>query len=74
MPWSALHFDKTEIKMNLKKLAGINGIPHLLILDAKKGEVIEEDASDLINDEPQELYKVWLHRLEQVNDQEEAKE
>ena len=74
MPWAALQFDKTEIKMNLKKIAGINGIPHLLILAAYNGEVIEEDASDLINDEPQELYKKWLHRLEQLHVSEEMKD
>ena len=60
MPWLALPYTATEIKMELKKRAGINGIPNLMIVSAINGEIIVEDASDLIMNEPIELYKSWL--------------
>ena len=40
MPWFALPYNEEEIKLNLKKQSGINGIPNLQILAVCNGRTI----------------------------------
>lgn len=43
---------------------GINGIPHLHVVEAHTGETLAEDASDQIQPETfVEVYSGWLKRL-----------
>ncbi len=46
MPWLALPYSAVDIKMELKKRAGINGIPNLMIVSSVDGEIMVEDACD----------------------------
>jgi hypothetical protein len=48
MPWLALPYPSDNVKLELKKYACINGIPHLLVLSGIDGTILCEDASDLI--------------------------
>jgi len=48
MSWLALPYEQQETKLQLKKMFGINGIPHLHVVSAHNGQPIEFDASDLI--------------------------
>ena len=64
MPWLALPYDQQDIKLNLKRLCCINGIPHLTICVVDDGTILKVDAStDLKNDDPVELYNKWLYKL-----------
>ena len=63
MPWFALPYDQVDIKMSLKKLCGINGIPHLMICSVKEGTILQEDASELLQEDPEKLYEYWLKKL-----------
>ena len=56
MPWFALPYQKEDIKLDLKKLCGINGIPHLMILSGIDGSILVEDASKEILGDPNELF------------------
>src|SRR4051812_23397224 len=43
MPWLALPFDARDTKEDLSSQFGIEGIPSLIVLDAKTGKVISKD-------------------------------
>lgn len=48
MTWMALPYEQQDTKLKLKKMFGINGIPHLHVVSAQNGHTLLEDASDLI--------------------------
>ena len=51
MPWLSIPAEGTaEIKQNLANLLGIQGIPTLVILDAKTGEFITAEARNQVED------------------------
>ncbi len=64
MGWMSLPFEQQATKLQLKKMFGINGIPHLHVVSAHDGRAVEEDASDLIQpDNCVEIYSGWLKKL-----------
>lgn len=64
MGWLATPFEKQDAKLQLKKMFGINGIPHLHVVEAHTGQTLAEDASDQIQPETfVEVYSGWLKRL-----------
>jgi hypothetical protein len=64
MSWFAVPYENQETKLQLKKMLGINGIPHLHVVEAHSGKTIAEDASDQIHpDNYQEVYSGWLKSL-----------
>jgi len=50
MPWLALPFDAKDKKEALSKKYGVQGIPTLVIVDAKTGELITKDGRAVCRD------------------------
>ncbi len=64
MGWLALPYEHQDAKLQLKKMLGINGIPHLHVVAAHSGQTIAEDASDMVHpDNYVEVYSGWLKTL-----------
>ena len=51
MPWLSMPFDAKETEVMAKKY-NAQGIPHLVIVDGKTGEVISEDGTDGVRSDP----------------------
>jgi nucleoredoxin len=59
MPWPALPFEDRERKARLSSKYKVQGIPTLILLDAKTGEVITTDGRSAVSGDPKGLKFPW---------------
>ncbi|MFN9940670.1 MAG: thioredoxin-like domain-containing protein, partial [bacterium] len=52
MPWLALPFEERELKNKLSKKFKVNGIPMLVLLDAKTGTTITTNGRGALMSDP----------------------
>ncbi|KAF8408257.1 hypothetical protein HHK36_007406 [Tetracentron sinense] len=71
MPWLAIPFSDSETKDHLKEVFKINGIPHLVILDAD-GKVLTDEGVGIIGEYRAEGYPFTPERIQEMKDQEAA--
>ncbi|KAF0922479.1 hypothetical protein E2562_037263 [Oryza meyeriana var. granulata] len=72
MPWLAVPFSDSEGLSNLNERFKVMGIPHLIILDAKSGEIYTEDGVELVDDYGTEAYPFTPERINELKEQEKA--
>uniref|UniRef100_J3LPM5 protein-disulfide reductase n=1 Tax=Oryza brachyantha TaxID=4533 RepID=J3LPM5_ORYBR len=72
MPWLAVPFSDSEGLAGLKKRFKVRGIPHLVILDAKSGEVYTKDGVELVDDYGIEAYPFTTEKINELKEQEKA--
>ena len=60
MPWLALPFAARDIKNNLSKKFKVQGIPTLILLDAKTGEVITKNGREAVSMDPTGEKFPWI--------------
>ena len=59
MPWLGLPYEQRELKGKLSKKFKVNGIPSLILLDAKTGKVITTDGRSAITKDPKGAKYPW---------------
>jgi len=59
MPWLALPFSARETKAKLSKKFKVNGIPSLVILDGKTGDLITTDGRSAVSEDPEGANFPW---------------
>lgn len=62
MPWLALPFDEREIKDELSSQFRIQGIPSLIVLDAKTGKIISNDGRTDVMREKGAVAAMWIKK------------
>ncbi|KAG8063084.1 hypothetical protein GUJ93_ZPchr0003g17881 [Zizania palustris] len=72
MPWLAVPFSDAEGRSGLDKRFKVRGIPHLVILNAKSGEVYTEDGVQLVSEYGTEAYPFTPERINELKEQEKA--
>nr|CAB3495662.1 unnamed protein product [Digitaria exilis] len=72
MPWLAVPFSDSEGRKGINGRFKVSGIPHLVILDAKTGEVYTEDGVEFVTGYGVEAYPFTPERINEVNEQEKA--
>lgn len=72
MPWLSIPFADLETKKSLKKLFNVNGIPHLVVLDAK-GKVSTEEGVDLVVEYGVDAYPFTSQQIQSLIDKEAKK-
>ncbi|XP_066378874.1 probable nucleoredoxin 1-1 [Miscanthus floridulus] len=72
MPWLAVPFSDTEGRAALDGRFKVSGIPHLVILDAKTGEVYTEDGVEFVSEYGVEAYPFTPDRINELKEQEKA--
>ncbi|KAG6592336.1 putative nucleoredoxin 1, partial [Cucurbita argyrosperma subsp. sororia] len=72
MPWLSIPFADLETKKSLKKLFNVNGIPHLVVLDAK-GKVSTEEGVDLVVEYGVDAYPFTSQQIQALVDKEAKK-
>uniref|UniRef100_K4A7K4 protein-disulfide reductase n=1 Tax=Setaria italica TaxID=4555 RepID=K4A7K4_SETIT len=72
MPWLAVPFSDSEGREALDGRFKVSGIPHLVILDAKTGEVYTEDGVGLVSEYGVEAYPFTPERINELKEQEKA--
>lgn len=70
MPWLAIPFSDYDTRHNLHKLFKVNGIPHLMFLDAD-GTVSCDDGIRLIKEYGTEAYPFTVQKINELTEQEE---
>ena len=51
MPWLALPFSERELKSTLSEKFGVRGIPMLILLDGKTGQVISTEGRKIVSED-----------------------
>ena len=59
MPWLGLPFEQRDLKGKLSKKFKVNGIPSLVLLDAKTGKLISTDGRSAISKDPKGEKYPW---------------
>ncbi|KAG2540170.1 probable nucleoredoxin 1-1 [Panicum virgatum] len=72
MPWLAVPFSDSEGREGLDGRFKVSGIPHLVILDAKTGEVYTEDGVEFVSEYGVEAYPFTPERINELKEQEKA--
>uniref|UniRef100_A0A0E0GNZ2 protein-disulfide reductase n=1 Tax=Oryza nivara TaxID=4536 RepID=A0A0E0GNZ2_ORYNI len=72
MPWLAVPFSDSEALAKLNERYKVMGIPHLVILDAKSGEIYTEDGVELVHEYGTEAYPFTTERINELKEQEKA--
>lgn len=72
MPWLAVPFSDSEGREALDGRFKVSGIPHLVILDAKTGEVYTEDGVEFVSEYGVEAYPFTPDRINELKEQEKA--
>ncbi|TVU40788.1 hypothetical protein EJB05_14266, partial [Eragrostis curvula] len=73
MPWLAIPFSDSEGREALHGRFDVSGIiPHLVILDAKSGEVCTEDGVELVSEYGVRAYPFTTDRINELKEQEAA--
>lgn len=70
MPWLALPFSASETRDGLDELFGVNGIPHLVILNAS-GKISTNDGVSIISNYGAEAYPFTPEKIKELNEEEE---
>ncbi|TVU46616.1 hypothetical protein EJB05_06162 [Eragrostis curvula] len=71
MPWLAVPFSDSEGREGLNDRFKVSGIPHLVILNAKTGEVYTEDGVEFVSEYGVEAYPFTPDRINELKKQEE---
>jgi len=72
MPWLAVPFSDSEGREGLDSRFKVSGIPHLVILDAKTGEVYTEDGVEYVSEYGVEAYPFTPDKINELKEQEKA--
>ncbi|XP_044967845.1 probable nucleoredoxin 1-2 [Hordeum vulgare subsp. vulgare] len=72
MPWLAVPFSDSEGRKNLDERFEVNGIPHLVFLDAKTGEVLTDEGVEFVSEYGIEAYPFTTERINELKEQEKA--
>jgi nucleoredoxin len=72
MPWLAVPFSYTEGREGLHSRFKVSGIPHLVILNAKTGEVYTEDGVEFVSEYGVEAYPFTPEKINELKEQEKA--
>ncbi|KAK3151863.1 hypothetical protein QOZ80_3AG0251710 [Eleusine coracana subsp. coracana] len=72
MPWLAVPFSDSEGREGLDGRFKVTGIPHLVILNAKKGEVYTEDGVEFVSEYGVEAYPFTQEKINELKEQEKA--
>jgi nucleoredoxin len=72
MPWLAVPFSDSEGRKGLDGRFEVRGIPHLVILDAKTGEVLTGDGVEFVSEYGIEAYPFTPERISELKEQEKA--
>eukprot|EP01116_Phalansterium_solitarium_P003545 TRINITY_DN14363_c0_g1_i1.p2 TRINITY_DN14363_c0_g1~~TRINITY_DN14363_c0_g1_i1.p2 ORF type:complete len:417 (-),score=158.92 TRINITY_DN14363_c0_g1_i1:98-1348(-) len=59
MPWLAVDYDDDETKQTLNERYGIEGIPALVLVDAKTGQLISDNARSAVDADPEGAEFPW---------------
>ena len=62
MPWLAMPWRDSRIK-NVAKPFKVQGIPRLIVLNAKTGAVISEQAVDIVKEQGPVILEEWLEKI-----------
>ncbi|KAF8698720.1 hypothetical protein HU200_034972 [Digitaria exilis] len=72
MPWLAVPFSDSDSREAIDGRFKVSGIPHLVILDAKTGEVYTEDGVEFVSVYGVEAYPFTPERINELKEQEKA--
>ncbi|KAF7018488.1 hypothetical protein CFC21_031772 [Triticum aestivum] len=72
MPWLAVPFSDSEGRKSLDERFEVNGIPHLVFLDAKTGEVLTDEGVEFVSEYGIEAYPFTTERINELKEQEKA--
>lgn len=72
MPWLAVPFSDSDGRKDLDDRFNVRGIPHLIILNAKTGEVYTEDGVEYVSEYGIEAYPFTPERINELKEQEKA--
>ena len=72
MPWLAVPFSDSEGRKGLDEQFEVRGIPHLVILDAKTGEVLTGDGVEIVSEYGIGAYPFTPERISELKKQEKA--
>jgi nucleoredoxin len=72
MPWLAVPFSDSEGRKGLDERFEVQGIPHLVILDAKTGEVLTDDGVEFVSEYGIEAYPFTPDKISELKEQEKA--
>ncbi|KAK3146994.1 hypothetical protein QOZ80_3BG0276350 [Eleusine coracana subsp. coracana] len=72
MPWLAVPFSDSEGREGLDGRFKVTGIPHLVILNAKNGEVYTEDGVEFVSEYGVEAYPFTQEKINELKEQEKA--
>ncbi|CAL4939875.1 unnamed protein product [Urochloa decumbens] len=72
MPWLAVPFSDSEGREGLNGQFKVSGIPNLVILDAKTGEVYTDDGVPFVSEYGVEAYPFTPERITELKEQEKA--
>lgn len=72
MPWLAVPFSDSDGRKALDDRFKVTGIPHLIILNAKTGEVYSEDGVEYVSEYGVEAYPFTPERINELKEQEKA--
>ena len=62
MPWLAMPFQDPRIK-NVAKTFKVRGVPRLVVLNAKSGAVICDQAVEIVSAQGPVIIEEWLEKL-----------
>ncbi|VAH36746.1 unnamed protein product [Triticum turgidum subsp. durum] len=66
MPWLAVPFSDSEGRKSLDERFDVNGIPHLVFLDAKTGEVLTDEGVEFVSEYGIEAYPFTTERINEL--------
>ncbi|KAL6878463.1 hypothetical protein ACP4OV_012633 [Aristida adscensionis] len=72
MPWLAVPYSDSEGREGLDTRFKVSGIPHLVFLDAKTGQVYTEDGVKFVSEYGIEAYPFTPERINELKEQEKA--
>ncbi|KAF7829355.1 putative nucleoredoxin 1 [Senna tora] len=70
MPWLAIPYSDSDTRSRLDEVFKVNGIPHLVILDAD-GKVATESGVEVVREYGVEAYPFTSERIQELRDEEE---
>ena len=63
MPWLALPFKDGRMKPAAKHFS-VRGLPRLVVLNAKTGETVHEDAVAIVTEQGPVILEEWLNQVQ----------
>jgi len=63
MPWLAIPFDNTDVRESLSSHFDVSGIPTMIVMDAKNGNVISASGREDVMNHKSNVVNFWMAKL-----------